>query len=92
MVWQSTSPGTGNCDTGITPDKGFGFQLNANSPSDETVAYQQYVIALFGGELIGSVNNWPLSLDASPDHSRGLMAATDGRAARVLDLDFRVGV
>ena len=66
IVCQSTSPNTPPCTPkGATPAKGFGFQLNANSPSGETSAYQQYVIALFGRELVGMIDNWPLSLDAS---------------------------
>ena len=43
------------------PALGFGFQLNAYSPQNETSAWQQYVIALIGGELIGAVDNWPIS-------------------------------
>jgi hypothetical protein len=66
IVCRSTSPGTPPCTPeGVTPDKGFGFQLNANSPSGETVSIQQYVIALWGGELIGMVDNWPQGLAAS---------------------------
>lgn len=58
IVCQSTSPS--NCTpAGATPAKGFGFQLNANSPSGETSAWQQYAIALWGRELVGAVNNWP---------------------------------
>ena len=41
--------------------KGFGFQLNAYSPKNEKSAWQQYVIALFGSEVIGAVDNWPLT-------------------------------
>jgi hypothetical protein len=55
--------------SGSTP--GFSFQLNAYSPPDQTSAWQQYVIALFGNpfynprrpvpsRLIGSVDNWPI--------------------------------
>lgn len=38
IVCQSTSSNTPPCTPqGTTPDKGFGFQLNANSPSGETI-------------------------------------------------------
>ena len=48
------------------PVIGFGFQLNAYSPPNETSAWQQYLIALWstpsgGGELVGGVDNWPVS-------------------------------
>jgi len=46
-------------DSGST--KGFGFQLNCYSPKNELSAWQQYVVALFGSELIGAVDNWPIS-------------------------------
>ena len=47
------------------PVIGFGFQLNAYSPPNETSAYQQYLIALWstpsgGGELVAGVDNWPV--------------------------------
>ena len=42
------------------PTSGFEFQLNAYSPKNEKCAYQQYSIALFGSEIVGSVDNWPL--------------------------------
>jgi hypothetical protein len=35
--------------------------LNAYSPQNCYSAYQQYVIAVFGNELVGSVDNWPLN-------------------------------
>ena len=41
--------------------KGFGFQLNAYSPKNEKSAWQQYVIALFGNEVTGAVDNWPIT-------------------------------
>ena len=41
--------------------KGFGFQLNAYSPPYQKSAWQQYIIALFGNQLIGAVNNYPVS-------------------------------
>ena len=44
--------------TGST--NGFGFQLNAYSPMNEKSAWQQYVIALWGKEITGAVDNWPL--------------------------------
>ena len=51
MVWQSASG----------PTDGFGFQLNAYSPAAGLCAYQQYVIFLSGTELIGGIDNWPVS-------------------------------
>jgi hypothetical protein len=41
--------------------QGFGFQFNAYSPPKETSAWQQYVVAVFGTEIIGAVDNWPVS-------------------------------
>jgi hypothetical protein len=49
------------CKSSSGSTKGFGFQLNAYSPPDETSAWQQYVIALFGSELTGAVDNWPIT-------------------------------
>jgi hypothetical protein len=49
------------CQSASGPTKGFGFQLNAYSPKNETSAWQQYVVALFATEFIGAVDNWPLS-------------------------------
>ena len=51
------------CDYASGSLKGFGFQLNAYSPLGATCAWQQYLIALFGSELIGMVDNWPLTGD-----------------------------
>jgi len=42
------------------PTSGFGFQLNAYSPKGEKSAWQQYVLSLFGKEVVGAVDNWPL--------------------------------
>jgi FG-GAP-like repeat len=58
MVWQSSAPPSGS---GSAPLDGFGFQLNAYSPQNETSAWQQYAIALIGTELTGAVDNWPMS-------------------------------
>ncbi len=58
MVWQSSAPPPGS---GSAPLDGFGFQLNAYSPTGGLCAYQQYVIALIGTELTGGVDNWPVS-------------------------------
>ncbi len=44
--------------------KGFSFQLNAYSPQNEKSAWQQYVIALFGTDLIGAIDNWPKTGDS----------------------------
>ena len=49
------------CQSASGPTTGFGFQLNAYSPKNELSAWQQYVIALFEAELIGAVDNWPVS-------------------------------
>jgi hypothetical protein len=49
------------CQSASGPTTGFGFQLNAYSPKNETSAWQQYVVALFSSELIGAVDNWPIS-------------------------------
>jgi hypothetical protein len=49
------------CKSASGATKGFSFQLNAYSPTGQTSAFQQYVMALFGNELTGSVDNWPLS-------------------------------
>jgi hypothetical protein len=49
------------CQSASGPTAGFSFQLNAYSPKGETCAWQQYVVALFDSELVGSVDNWPLS-------------------------------
>jgi hypothetical protein len=51
IVWQSASGST----------EGFGFQLNAYSPSGGQCAYQQYVIYLNGTEVMGGIDNWPVS-------------------------------
>jgi hypothetical protein len=47
--------------TGTT--SGFSFQLNAYSPQGKTCAWQQYVLGLFGSEVTGVINNWPVSGD-----------------------------
>ncbi len=47
------------CQSASGSTVGFGFQLNAYSPKNETSAWQQYVIALFGN--IGAVDNWPVT-------------------------------
>ncbi|HLI85058.1 MAG TPA: hypothetical protein VKV17_14140 [Bryobacteraceae bacterium] len=45
--------------TDIVASAGFGFQLNAYSPANETCAIQQYVIAVdTGGQMTCIVNNW----------------------------------
>jgi len=45
--------------TDIVASAGFGFQLNAYSPNNETCAIQQYVIAVdTGGQMTCIVNNW----------------------------------
>jgi hypothetical protein len=49
------------CQSASGPTTGFGFQLNCYSPKNETSAWQQYVVALFSSELIGAVDNWPVS-------------------------------
>jgi hypothetical protein len=49
------------CASASGPTVGFGFQLNAYSPLGETSAWQQYVMMLSGSEVVGAVDNWPLS-------------------------------
>jgi hypothetical protein len=53
IVLQSNSPPVQG-----SPVAGFGFQLNAYSPSSSYCAVQQYVVALWGTELVGMINNW----------------------------------
>jgi hypothetical protein len=54
LVWQSTS--------GTAPtENGFGFQLNAYSPTGSQCDWQQYIIALLGTELTGWADNWASS-------------------------------
>ena len=38
--------------------EGFSFQLNAYSPQNETTGYQQYVLALWGTDIKGWINNY----------------------------------
>jgi hypothetical protein len=52
IVWQSSGGGS------LT---GFGFQLNGYSPSGQLTAWQQYIIALINGNIIGAIENWPVS-------------------------------
>src|SRR5208283_3490543 len=52
IIGQSVSGGT---------TTGFGFQLNAYSPKNEKSAWQQYVMAVFGTEIVGAVDNWPVT-------------------------------
>ena len=49
------------CKSSSGSTQGFGFQLNCWSPKNRVCAYQQYVIALFGNDLIYSVEYWPVS-------------------------------
>jgi hypothetical protein len=49
------------CQSASGSTSGFGFQLNCYSPKNEVSAWQQYVVALFSSELIGAVDNWPVS-------------------------------
>jgi hypothetical protein len=51
------------CAASSGPTKGFGFQLNAYSPTGEKSAWQQYTMSLFGNTVIGAVDNWPLTGD-----------------------------
>ena len=51
IVWTSSSGSI----------SGFGFQLNAYSPANETSAWQQYAIVLLGTQLLGAVDNWPIT-------------------------------
>jgi hypothetical protein len=49
------------CKSASGSTTGFGFQLNCYSPKKETSAWQQYVVAVFGTEIIGAVDNWPVT-------------------------------
>jgi hypothetical protein len=49
------------CKSASGPTTGFGFQLNCYSPKNEKSAWQQYVVAVFETEIIGAVDNWPVS-------------------------------
>lgn len=49
------------CKSASGKTTGFGFQLNAYSPKSEKSAWQQYVMAVFETEIIGAVDNWPVS-------------------------------
>jgi hypothetical protein len=51
------------CNSTSGPTMGFGFQLNAYSPKNEKSAWQQYVISVFGSQVVGAVDNWPLAGD-----------------------------
>jgi hypothetical protein len=46
--------------------QGFSFQLNAYSPSSSYCVTQQYVLALWGNELIGLIQNWHSASAISP--------------------------
>jgi hypothetical protein len=48
------------CQSANGPTTGFGFQLNAYSTPGLTCAYQQYIVAVFGSEIIGGIDNWPI--------------------------------
>ena len=51
--------------TDIVPSAGFGMQLNAYSPQNETCAIQQYVIAVdTSGQMTCIVNNWQSASNA----------------------------
>lgn len=48
------------CQSASGSTTGFSFQLNAYSPKNETCAYQQYVVAVWGSEIGGAIDNWPI--------------------------------
>ena len=57
----------------IVSNIGFGFQLNAYSPKNQTSAWQQYLIAVLNAaELTGGVDNWPVSGNNIINHSFSL--------------------
>jgi len=60
MVWAS-SGGPNLCPGGSGTTNGFSFQLNCYSPKSKLVAWQQYIINLWGTQLNGAINNWPLT-------------------------------
>jgi hypothetical protein len=62
IAWASTGgPATG-CGTPPPPLKqGFSIQLNCYSPIGKYCAWQQYIINLWGTQLLGAINTWPLT-------------------------------
>jgi hypothetical protein len=43
---------------GLPQAQGFGFQLNAYSPSSSPCATQQIIMQVWGNQLVGQINNW----------------------------------
>jgi hypothetical protein len=77
------------CQSASGSTVGFGFQLNAYSPMNETSAWQQYVVALFGSELIGAVDNWPLSGNNIINDSFNLASVPN---AKTLPAGYQLGI
>ena len=49
------------CQSASGSTVGFSFQLNAYSLKGKLCALQQYVIALWGNQVTGAVDNWPVT-------------------------------
>ena len=63
--------------TASGPQTGFGFQFNAYSPKNELSAWQQYVVAIFGNQIVGAVDNWPVAGNNIINHWIGLGGTTN---------------
>ena len=60
IVWASTG-GPNQCSGGGGLTQGFSLQLNCYSPKGKFCAWQQYIINLWGTQLLGAINTWPLT-------------------------------
>lgn len=60
IVWASTG-GPNLCPGGSSLTNGFSIQLNCYSPKGKVCAWQQYIINLWGTQLNGAINTWPLT-------------------------------
>jgi len=63
IVYGSTTTPPSGCPGITTPIEGFSFQLNCYSPAKGKpyAAFQQYVLALQGNQLLGLINTYPLT-------------------------------
>lgn len=60
-------------------NSGFTFQINCYSPFEETSAWQQYVIGVRNGDIIGQINNWSSVSNQVVNAVVSLAAAPDGK-------------
>jgi hypothetical protein len=60
VVWKSTG-GPNLCAGGGPLQNGLSLQMNCYSPKGKYCAWQQYIINLWGTQLLGAINTWPLS-------------------------------